>query len=263
MTEPLVLVRRDPRGVVHLTLNRPEKRNALNIPLLEALSYALDSANDAPVTRAIVLEGAGPAFCAGLDLVEAANPDTAEESANLIAHTLRSIHDSPKVTLAAAHGAAIAGGAGLMAACDLVVAAADLRTGFPEVRRGLVAALVMTVLLRRTAEGVARELLLLGEIVDAGRALEFGLVNRVVPVAQLAAEIEKVIDAVLQGAPGAIVSTKKLMRELRGQKFGEDLERALSFHSNARFSEEAREGMRAFQEKRKPKWATEGDGMAD
>jgi len=180
MADSLVQVEERTPRVRVVALNRPDKRNALSIPLLAELSKAVEEADRDPAVRAIVLRGAGPAFCAGLDLQEAAQAEKAEESAECVARALAALHRSPKVTVAAVHGAAMAGGAGLMTACDLIVAAEGTRIGYPEVRRGLVAALVMSFLVRRVREADARELLILAEPIDARRALEIGLVNRVV-----------------------------------------------------------------------------------
>jgi len=159
----------------------------------------------------IILRGEGPVFCAGLDLAEAFLPHNAERTARLVARVLRAIYQVPQVTFAAVQGAAIAGGAGLMSACDVVVAAQDARIGYPEVRRGLVAALVMTLLHRQVRERDARELLLLGELISSERALQIGLVNRVVPAEDLMAQAMSLARTALKAAPRPLAKPRKFL----------------------------------------------------
>jgi methylglutaconyl-CoA hydratase len=152
------------------------------------------------------------------------------------------------------HGAAIAGGAGVMSTCDFVVAAAGTKIGYPETKRGLVAGLVMTFLRRQLRERDIRELLLTGDLIEAERAREIGLVNRVVAPNELESETEKLIEAILQNAPGALANSKRLLEELWPTSVREDVERALRHHMEARESAEAKEGITAFLEKRSPNW---------
>jgi methylglutaconyl-CoA hydratase len=153
-------------------------------------------------------------------------------------------------------GAAVAGGAGLMTACDFAVAIADAKFGYPEIRRGIIPALIMTFLRRQVREREARELLLLGKLFDAPRAHSIGLLNRVAADATaLETEIQLLISSVLQGAPTAAAETKKLLTELWPVPLSTDLERAHAHHLSARNSSEAREGIAAFNEKRAPNWA--------
>ena len=251
---PLILTERSgPTTVV--TLNRPEKRNALSIELLEALCTAIARAEADASQRVLVLRGAGTAFCAGLDLTEAADASRAHASATLIARALQMLSNSRLATIATVHGATLAGGAGLMSACDFAIAATDTRIGYPEVRRGLVAGLVMTFLRRQLRERDVREILLTGEIFSGERAREIGLVNRVVPVEELMTETGKIADAVLAGGPEAIANTKKLLAGLWPRSVQDDLDQALAFHLTARNSAEAQEGIAAFHEKRLPRWS--------
>jgi methylglutaconyl-CoA hydratase len=251
---PVVLIEKQTPQITILTLNRPERRNALTIELLSELNAAIKIASDQPQERVIILRGAGAAFCTGLDLKEAADQTKAYATAEMVANTLIAISQTPLITIAAVHGAAVAGGAGIMSACDFVVAAKGTKIGYPEVRRGLVAGLVMTFLHRQTGERNMRELLLSSELIDADRAKEIGLVNRVVAHPDLMNEAQKFAQSVLQGAPGALTQTKRLMEELWSTSVKEDVERALKYHMQARESEEAREGIAAFNEKRKPNW---------
>jgi len=237
-----------------LTLNRPERRNALTIELLTELTAALDAASAAPQKRVLILRGAGQAFCAGLDLQETTVLEKAHRSAEMVAKTLLAISQTRLITIAQIHGAAVAGGAGLMSACDFVIAAERTKIGYPETKRGLVAGLVMTFLRRQLRERDIRELLFTGDLISAERAREIGLVNRVVPPNELENETQKIVEAVLQNAPVALANTKRLIEELWSSTVKEDVERALRHHMEARESAEAREGIAAFLEKRSPNW---------
>ena len=250
---PNVLVEKKNRTTI-VTLNRPERRNALTIELMTELSDALDAASADSTQRVVILRGAGQAFCAGLDLQETTIMEKAHRSAEMVAKTLLAISQTRLITIAQIHGAAVAGGAGLMSACDFVVAAERTKIGYPEVRRGLVAGLVMTFLRRQLRERHIRELLFTGDLISAERASEIGLVNRVVPPNELEAEVQKIVDAVLQNAPIALANTKRLIEELWSSSVQEDVELALRHHMEARESAEAKEGIAAFLEKRSPNW---------
>lgn len=252
---PVILVEEITPQTTVITLNRPERRNSLTIELLNDLISAIKTTSDQPNKRVIILRGAGAAFCTGLDLKEAADQGKAHATAEMVAKTLIAIGETRVVTIAAVHGAAVAGGAGIMSACDFVVAAEKAKIGYPEVRRGLVAGLVMTFLRRQVGERDLRELVLGGELIDAARAKEIGLINRVVPVDDLMNEAHKFASSVLQGAPNAVAQTKQLIEELWSSSVKQDVERALKHHMQARESDEAREGIAAFNEKRKPNWA--------
>src|SRR6201988_372965 len=193
---PVVLVEKKSPQVTVLTLNRPERRNALSMQLLTELIAAIKMASDQPEERVLILRGAGAAFCTGLDLKEAADQTKAHATAELVAKALVTLSETRLVTIAAVHGAAVAGGAGIMSACDYVVAAEKTKIGYPEVRRGLVAGLVMTFLRRQIGERDLRELVLGGELIDAQRAREIGLVNRVVPRDEVMNEAQKFADSV-------------------------------------------------------------------
>jgi len=252
---PFVLIEKQTPHVTTLTLNRPERRNSLTIELMTELASAIDLAAADPSQRVLILRGAGKAFCTGLDLKEAADEKKAHATAEMVAKTLVALSQTRLITIAAVHGAAVAGGAGIMSACDFVIAAERTKIGYPEVRRGLVAGLVMTFLRRQVGERNMRELLLGCELIDAERAREIGLVNRVVAKDDLMSEVQKFADSVLQGAPGALTQTKKLIEELWSTSVQEDVDLALKHHMQARESAEAREGIAAFNEKRPPKWA--------
>ena len=172
----------------------------------------------------------------------------------VVAKTLLTVSQTRLITIAAVHGAAVAGGAGIMSACDFVVAAERTKIGYPEVRRGLVPGLVMTFLRRQVGERNMRELLLGSELINAERAREIGLINRVVVQEDLMSEAQKFADSVLQGAPGALAQTKHFIEELWRRSVKEDIDLAFKHHMEARESSEAREGIAAFNEKRPPNW---------
>ncbi len=161
------------------------------------------------------------------------------------------------MTIAAVKGAAVAGGAGLMLACDLAVVADDFKTGFPEVRRGLVAGLVMTFLRRKLSEPLARELVLLGELIGADQAKAEGMVNRIVPPDRVMDEALDLARTALKGAPTAILRTKRLFDDLYSLPIGQHVDYALKLHKDMRTSAEASEGFAAFLEKRPPAWDPE------
>ena len=252
---PVVLVERQSAHTTVVTLNRPERRNALTIELMTELVAAVDQVSNDDTQRVLILRGAGPAFCAGMDLNETADASKAHESGGMVAKTLLALSQTRLITIAAVHGAAVAGGAGIMSACDFVVAAEGTKFGYPEARRGLVAANVMTFLRRQLRERDIRELLFASELIDAGRAREMGLINRVVPAAELDQEVSKIVASVLQGAPGALMHAKRLLEQLWSTSVKEDIETALGHHMQARESAEAKEGVAAFLEKRAPRWA--------
>jgi methylglutaconyl-CoA hydratase len=251
---PVVLVEQESPQITVVTLNRPERRNALTLELLTELCSVVNVASEQPERRVLILRGAGAAFCTGLDLKDAADKTKAHATAQMVANTLIAISQTRLVTIAAIHGAAVAGGAGIMSACDFVVAAEGTKIGYPEVRRGLVAGLVMTFLRRQVSERNLRELLFSAELIDAVRAKEIGLVNRVVASDKIMSEAKKFTTSVLQGAPGALAQTKRLAEELWWRSVKEDVDVALKYHMEARESDEAREGIGAFNEKRKPRW---------
>src|SRR6476646_5685650 len=230
---PNVLVEEKNSRVTIVTLNRPERRNALTIELLTELTAALESASADPQKRILILRGAGKAFCAGLDLQETTVVEKGHQSAEMVAKTLLAISQTRLITIAQIHGAAVAGGAGLMSACDFVIAAERTKIGYPETRRGLVAGLVMTFLRRQLRERDIRELLFTGDLISAERAREIGLVNRVVPPNEL------------QNAPVALANTKRLIEELWSSAVKQDVESALRHHMEARESAEAKEGIAA------------------
>jgi methylglutaconyl-CoA hydratase len=252
---PVLLVEKQSAHTTVLTLNRPERRNSLTIELMSALTDAVEAADRDETQRILILRGAGKAFCTGLDLAEVSKPEHAHESAGAVARMLLALSQTRVITIAAVHGAAVAGGGGIMSACDFVIAAERTKFGYPEARRGLVAAAVMTFLRRQLRERDVRELLFTGELIEADRAREIGLVNRVVPPHDLDAEVQKLCASILQNAPGAVAHAKRMLEQLWSTSVKQDIEMALGHHMQARESAEAKEGVAAFLEKRPPTWA--------
>lgn len=240
-------------GVALVTLNRPERRNALSIKLLASLLETITALEATKEMRVVILRGSGPVFSAGLDLAEAADTSLVEQSAQHVAATLHAIRHSRLVFIAAVHGGAYAGGAGLAAACDMAVLAADAKIGFPEARRGLLPALVCDVLCEKVSAGDLADLFLVGEPIDALRVQTIGLAQRVVPTDRLLDEALAMADGIIAGGPKAIEQTKLLLRRTFGAPAG-DSSSALAEHLEARHSPEATEGLRAFLEKRAPRW---------
>ncbi|MGK2852327.1 MAG: enoyl-CoA hydratase/isomerase family protein [Candidatus Limnocylindrales bacterium] len=211
--EPILLTTATPWGV-RLTLNRPAKLNALNGPLVTALVAALDAAEADPDVRVIVIEGAGRAFSSGYDLTEEAGGDIGgpvqwrDLLAADVAATLRFL-DSPKPVIAQVHGYALAGGLELAMACDLVVAADGTKLGEPEIRYG--SAPVTLLMPYLIGQKRTRELLLTGDLIDAVEAERIGLINRVVPLDRLAAEVDALADRLARTPPEVMGPTKRML----------------------------------------------------
>jgi methylglutaconyl-CoA hydratase len=254
LSQSPIIVEMLDKATALITLNRPQRRNALTIELMRSMCEAIDSLSAQDERRVAIIRGAGPAFCSGLDLHETADAEVARESAEWVARTFEKLLNCPLVTIAAAHGAAYAGGGGLVACCDFAIASDDLRIAFPEVRRGLVPAMVAAVLQRRLRDGDLRELLLIGEPISAARAREMGLVNGVVPAGGLMDAARSLATQVARGGPAAVRQTKEWLRELGTTSPLDVLGRALELHQRARANAEAEEGLAAFREHRDPRW---------
>jgi methylglutaconyl-CoA hydratase len=255
MTEP-VLLETHSGGVTRLTLNRPEKRNALNGELVRALSAAMQRTASAPEVRVVALAGAGKDFCAGLDLAELAG--IAEQGyeqglaeARSLAALFARMRAHPRPIVALVRGRAVAGGSGLATACDLVLASEDAELGYPEVHLGFVPALVMSLLRRKVGEGHAFELVALGNRYSAGEALSMGLVNRVYAADEFDGETMAYLEDLASRPPGALSLTKRLLYELDGMPLPQALERGAEVNAQARISEECRSGVRQFLERKK------------
>ena len=241
-------------GVVTLTLNRPELRNALNIEMVGALVDTVERLNEDEKCRVVIIKGAEEVFCAGLDLKEAIEHVKADQAAQLVARLLQTLWRLNPVTIASVHGAAIGGGAGLMAACDFVLVEEGTKIGFPEITRGLVAALVMTIIRRQVPLRQMRELLLLGDMIEAPQAKEMGLINQIIKPGKMEQEVSRLVDKLLKLPPYTTMVTKRLMHSLDPSSVPRDMEVALEQHREVRYSKEAQEGIEAFLEGRDPVW---------
>lgn len=254
----LVEIERRTRSIREIILRRAESRNALSLELLEQLLAALTSLAAQAEVRVVILRADGTVFSSGMDLKEAADDSLAERSAASLKRVFQFLRETPLVMIAAVQGSAYAGGAGLMAACDIVVAADDVNIGFPEARRGLLPALISQILRPKVRDGDLRELFLAGEPIDVRRALQIGLVQRVVPADALLAEVRYLAGAVVSGAPETIRNTKRLLNDLIDPSRDTSEAALEELHLAARHSDEAREGLAAFKEKREPNWIQEG-----
>jgi methylglutaconyl-CoA hydratase len=215
-------------GVLTLTLDRPEKRNAIDAAMLDRLASGIARAELEREVRVLVLRAAGEDFCAGADLAEllASADQTTEQNeraALVLGEIFLALRRLPKPTVAVVHGRALAGGAGLATACDIVVAAASARFGYPEIARGFVPAMVMTMLRRAVGEKRAFELVATGRTIEAGEALAMGLISRVVSDEALAAESDALITQLAAHSASAFALTKQLFVELDGRSFEEGI----------------------------------------
>jgi methylglutaconyl-CoA hydratase len=241
-------------GTLTITLDSPHNANALSTALLSQLHAAVETATADPAVRVVVLTGAGKVFCAGADLKEAkASPAAA---APIMAQVVQLLWDSPKPVIARVNGAARAGGLGLIAACDIAIAAEHASFAFSEVRIGVVPAVISVPCLRRMPSRAAAEFFLTGEVFHATRAVEIGLLTRAVTVEDLDAEVSRYADMLRRGGPNAMAATKGVLRDGAAGSFADGL--ASMSELSARFfaSQEAREGMAAFAAKRDPAWVT-------
>ncbi len=238
-------------GVAALTLNRPEKRNALNAGLIQALKDALDRAAMDESVRIVTLSGAGKDFCSGLDLAELERISEmgAEENladARSLGELFMKMRAHPRPILAIVAGRALAGGCGLATACDLVLARDDAEFGYPEVHLGFVPALVMTMLRRKVPEGRAFELVAGGGRHAADEARRLGLVNRVFPSSTFVSDVAQYVRDLASRPPSALTLTKRLLYDLDGLDFERGLALGAEVNAEARMSEECRAGVRGF-----------------
>jgi enoyl-CoA hydratase/carnithine racemase len=253
----LLLESRDDHGVLRLTLNRPAARNALSMGLMAELIGALRRAASDAKSRVVVIAGAGPGFCAGHDLRELrANPrrETFEAAFTASSELMQVIVRLPKPVIAEVHGIATAAGCQLVASCDLAIAATDARFATPGVNIGLFCSTPMVALTRAIGRKAAMEMLLTGELIDAATAKSLGLVNRVVP----AAELRAATDALARQIAGKSAMTIAIGKEAFYRQAELDLAAAYAYASDVMtknmLAQDAAEGIDAFIEKRKPVW---------
>jgi methylglutaconyl-CoA hydratase len=256
MSDELVLYKyRAPAALI--SLNRPDKRNALSRDLIAGIRAAFQRAADDPQTRCVILTGKGSVFCAGMDLDElrstlGAEKEAVWEDAQKLAELYEYIYRFPKPTIAAVNGHAVAGGAGLVTVCDLALAVQSAKLGYPEVRRGLVAAMVIPHLLRHVGERIARYLLLTGELMEANGAARCGLINQVVPTDFLIDTALSWAKAIAEGGPKAQATTKDILHicSLQARTMGEFARAS----AEPRLGEECQVGLEAFFAKKPAPW---------
>ncbi len=251
-------------GVARLTLNRPEKRNALTRALLTDLLVQVRKAAADDAVRIVVLDSTGDVFCAGMDLAEmqevALSPEPEEfwrQDSQLFCDVLSALFEAPKPVVCVAQGPVLAGGVGLMLACDMVLAAETARFSLPEPRRGITASIVTPLLAYRVGAARASALLLSGESFSAARALDSGLCHDVVPAEKLHERTEALTASILTGSPMALAESKRQLIDSAGAEITAQLQRAVEASAVARGTDDAREGLAAFLEKRSPNWQPE------
>ncbi|MGD0469333.1 MAG: enoyl-CoA hydratase-related protein [Terriglobales bacterium] len=245
-------------GIATITLNRPDKRNAISYELIGDLIRALDEVNSSSA-RILILTGAGKAFCSGLDLdnlksLIGRTPEQNLEDSRTMVGLFRSLYEFPRPTIAAVNGAAIAGGTGLALLCDFTLAVPEAKFGYTEVRIGFVPAIVSTFLLRQVGEKVARDLLLTGRIFDAAEALKMGLINEIVPPERLLDRARELAAQLAENSPLSLFQTKRLLTAHARAELDSQIEAAIRENAGIRESADFREGIESFLEKRKPKW---------
>ena len=238
-------------GVLSLTLNRPDKRNALNAELIEALHQALERADLDAGVRVVLLRGAGKDFCAGADLDELlASADQTVSENERAALRLGSVFERmralPKPVLAMIQGRALAGGAGLATACDLVLAGAEAQIGYPEIQRGFVPAMVMALLRRATGEKVALDLVLTGRVLSAEEAERAGLVSRICPDGELETSALQLASQLAGSSGTAIALTKQLFYQMDGLSLNEGIARGAQVNAVARQTPDFRDAIARF-----------------
>ena len=245
-------------GIATITLNRPDKRNAISFELIDDLLRAL---KEVETSDAIVLivTGAGKAFCSGMDLENlkallGRTPEQNVEDSQTMVRLFRALYEFPKVTIAAVNGPAIAGGMGLALLCDFTLAVPEAKFGYTEVRIGFVPAIVSTFLLRQTGEKHARDLLLTGRIIGAEEAARMGLVNEIVAPEHLMKRARELSALLMENSPASLRATKKLLNDHARAELDAEIEAAVRENAAIRTTADFREGIASFLEKRKPVW---------
>jgi methylglutaconyl-CoA hydratase len=248
-------------GVALITLNRPDKRNAVSFELVNELMQALDEA-ERSAAQVVMITGAGKAFCAGIDLedlkklVGRTHEQNLQDSATM-ARLFRRIYDFPKATIAAVNGHAIAGGTGIATMCDFTLAVPEAKFGYTEVKIGFVPAIVSSILVWQVGHKIARDLLMSGRLFDAAEAHRYGLVNEVIPDDFLMQRASDIARMLLENSPSSVRLTKKLINGFLSKTLDEQMAQAIEDNARIRTTADFREGITAFLEKRKPKWSGE------
>ncbi|MCG6557745.1 crotonase/enoyl-CoA hydratase family protein [Ruegeria sp. 1NDH52C] len=251
----------DARGVATLTLDRAEKHNAMSAQMLADLSAAAAQLAADDAVRAVVLTGAGKSFCAGGDLgwmqaQMAADAETRFVEARKLAEMLQALNSLPKPLIGAVQGNAFGGGVGMASVCDIAIGVDTLKMGLTETRLGIIPATIGPYVIARMGEARARRVFMSGRLFGAAEAVELGLLARAVPAEDLAAAIEAEVAPYLACAPGAVASAKALIRDLGPRVDDAVIDRTIRALVDRWETDEAREGIGAFFDKRKPAWNT-------
>ncbi len=246
-------------GVATITLARPEKRNAISGRMIEEMLGALGQAEKS-AARVVILGASGKAFCAGMDLDElqglaAKSREENLEDSRRMAALFRRIHEFPHPVIAAVNGPALAGGCGIATLADFTLAAPEAKFGYTEVKIGFIPALVSVYLRRQIGQKRARDLLLTGRIIGAEEALRLGLVTEIIPAEQLAARARELAASLLAVSPTSVERTKGLLLQFDEKETAEEIERAIRANAEIRATEDFREGLASFLEKRPPRWS--------
>ena len=249
----------DPRGVATLTLNRPEKHNAMSAQMLNELTEAAATLGADPQVRIVVLTGAGKSFCAGgdLDWMRAqmqADPATRAREAGKLAHMLQALNTLPKPLIGAVQGNAFGGGVGMASVCDVTIGVDHLKMGLTETRLGIIPATIGPYVLARMGEGRARRVFMSARLFDAAEAVDLGLLARAVPAADLGAAVEAEVTPYLACAPGAVAAAKALARRLGPRIDADTIAMTIDQLKTRWETEEAQDGIAAFFEKRPARW---------
>ena len=258
MTETLS-ISRDARGVALLTLNRPDKHNALSAQMIAELTRAAADLGASSDVRVVVLTGAGKSFCAGGDLAwmqeqMRADPETRGREAAKLAHMLQALNTMPKPLIGALQGNAFGGGVGMAAVCDVAIGVDHLKMGLTETRLGIIPATIGPYVLARVGEGRARRVFMSSRLFDAAEAQNLGLLANVVPANALAAAIEAEVTPYLSCAPGAVAAAKALARSLGPRIDAQTIDMTIEALKTQWETVEAAEGIDAFFAKRKAAW---------
>jgi methylglutaconyl-CoA hydratase len=248
-------------SIATITLNRPDKRNAISYEVIEELLAVLDEVANSSA-RVLILTGAGKAFCSGMDLenlkaLAGCSPEQSLKDSEIMARLFRSLYDSPRPSIAAVNGAAIAGGCGLATLCDFTLAVPEAKFGYTEVRIGFVPAIVSTFLLRQVGEKHARDLLLTGRIIGTEEAYRIGLINEIVPAEKLIERARELASQLMENSPASLVCTKRLLSDHARVELDAQIQAAVRENAAIRATKDFREGISSFLEKRKPQWSGE------
>ena len=248
--------------IARLTLNRPEKRNALTPVMISEITQALEEAASS-TALVMILTGAGEAFCSGMDIgalqsLSSHSVQDAVEDSRRIAAMFRALYNFPKAVISVVRGAAVAGGCGLATLTDFTLSEPETKFGYPEVRIGFIPAIVSVFLVRQIGEKRAGSLLLSGRLFGAEEGRELGLVSEIIPNDQLAGRADKLAEQLLSVSLTSIRYTKRLLRDVSAAELAREIELAIEANARIRSTDNFKEGISAYFEKRKPGWRSDG-----